>query len=126
MFTNFEEIQSIGKEGYEASVESATVLGKGLQDIATQFADFSQKSFEGGFAAAEKAMASKSVDKALEVQTAYAKEAYEGYVGEVTKLGEMYTAVAKEAYKPFEPQVAAFTETATKAAKTVSKAPAKA
>ena len=110
-----EEIQTLGKDNYEAGVASATVLSKGLQDIATEVAEFSQKSFENGYAAAEKALSSKSIDKAIEVQTAFAKEAYEGYVGEVTKLGEMYTAVAKDAYKPFEPQVAAFTEKAKKA-----------
>ncbi len=48
----------------------------------------------------------KSLDKAIEVQTEYAKSAYEGFVAEATKLGELYADLAKEAYKPFETMLA--------------------
>jgi hypothetical protein len=44
----------------------------------------------------------KSRDKAIEVQTEYAKTAYEGFVAEATKLSGLYTDLAKETYKPFE------------------------
>ena len=48
----------------------------------------------------------KSIEKAIELQTEYAKSAYEGFVAEATKIGEMYTALAKETYKPFEAALA--------------------
>lgn len=44
----------------------------------------------------------------IEVQQGFAKEAYESFVAEATKLGEMYTAAAKEAYKPYEASFSAF------------------
>ena len=44
----------------------------------------------------------KSPDKAIEVQSEYAKTAYEGYVTHASKLGELYTNLAKEAFKPYE------------------------
>ena len=108
MIKSFDEFQSFGKDGFEAYTASATAVTKGLQSIAAETADYSRKSFETGAAAAEKLLAAKSVDKAVEVQQNYAKEAYEAYVGQVTKFGELYADVAKDAFKPFEAQIAKF------------------
>jgi hypothetical protein len=44
----------------------------------------------------------KSPDKAIEVQTEYAKTVYETFVAESQKIGELYADLAKQAYKPFE------------------------
>ena len=44
--------------------------------------------------------------KAIEIQTDYAKSAYEGFVAQATKIGELYADLAKETYKPFEAYVA--------------------
>ncbi len=114
MIKDFDQFQTIGKDNFEATVASATALTKGFQEIATEVADFSRKSFEDSTAVVEKAFAAKSVDKALEVQTDFAKGAYEAYVGQMTKIGEMYMNAAKEAYKPFEGQFAQFTGKPTK------------
>ncbi len=108
MIKNLEEFQTIGKDQFDASVASATAVSTGIQTIATEVADFSKKSFEESTAVWEKALASKSLDKAVDIQTTYAKSAYEAYVGQLTKIGELYMSTAKEAYKPFEAQIAAF------------------
>jgi phasin family protein len=77
-------------------------VSKSAQAIAVEIADYSKKSFEDSTAALEKLFGVKSIEKAIELQTEYAKSAYEGFVAEATKIGEMYTALAKETYKPFE------------------------
>lgn len=97
-----EDFQAYGKEQFDAAVQSATVYSKGVQAIALEISDYSKKSFEEGGAYIEKLVGVKSPEKALEVQTDYAKAAYEGFVAEANKLGEMYAALAKDAYKPFE------------------------
>ncbi len=104
----FDQFQNFGKEGYEAFMASAAALTKGYQTIAQEYADFSRKAIEKGTVATEQAFASKSFDKALEVQQGLAKESYESLVGQATKLGELYVATAKDAYKPFETSFAAF------------------
>ena len=38
----------------------------------------------------------------MEIQTDYAKKAYEGFVAESSKLGGLYADLAKEVYKPYE------------------------
>ena len=108
MMKSFEEFQTFGKDGFEAYVASSNALTKGFQAIAQEAADYSRKSFEKGTAAFEKLSASKSLDKAIEVQQAVAKESYESLVAQMTKMNELYIATAKEAFKPFEASLAAF------------------
>ncbi len=108
MNKSFEDFQVMGKDGYEAYVASATALTKGLQGIAQEVTDFSRKSFEKGTEVVERATATKSIEKAFEVQQGYAKEAYEAFVAQATKMNELYVATAKEAFKPFEASFAAF------------------
>jgi hypothetical protein len=102
MVKNFEDLQTVGKENVDATLKSFGALSKSGQAIAVELADYSKKTFEDGTAALEKLFGVKSFDKAIEVQTAYAKSAYEGFVAEASKLSELYADLAKEAYKPFE------------------------
>jgi hypothetical protein len=102
MVKNFEDLQQVGKENVEVAMKSFGVFSKGSQAIATEVAGYSKKAFEDGTAALEKLFGVKSVEKAIELQTDYAKTAYEGFVAEATKLSELYTDLAKETYKPFE------------------------
>jgi hypothetical protein len=107
MMKSFEEIQTFGKDGFEAYVASSTAVTKGMQAIAQETAEFSRKSFEKGTAAFEKLTAAKSVEKALEAQQAFAKESYDAFIAQMTKMNELYVNTAKEAFKPFEASLAA-------------------
>ncbi len=102
MLNNFDEIQKLGKDNMDVATASFETMSKGLQAIAAEVAEFQKKSFEESSAAMEKVVSSKSLDKAFEAQTEYFKTAYEGFVGEMTKIGEMYTEMSKDAYKPYE------------------------
>jgi hypothetical protein len=102
MVKNFEDLQAVSKENVDATLKSFGALSKSGQAIAVELADYSKKAFADGSAALEKLFGVKSLDKAIEVQSEYAKTAYEGFVAEATKLGELYTDLAKETYKPFE------------------------
>ena len=79
-------------------------MSKGAQAIAVEVADYSKKAFEDGSAMLEKLFGVKSFEKAIELQSEYAKTSYEGFVAKATKIGELYADLAKEAYKPFESQ----------------------
>ena len=102
MVKNFEDLQQVGKDNVEVAMKSVGVLSKGAQAIAVEVADYSKKSFEDGTAALEKLFGVKSFEKAIEVQTEYAKTSYEGFVAKASKIGELYADLAKESYKPFE------------------------
>ena len=106
MLKNFEEFQKFGKDNMDTYMKQFGTVSKGWQTIATEFADYSKKSFEESSAAVEKLLGPKSLDKAIEVQSEFAKSAYEGFVAQATKFGELYTDLAKESYKPFEGMMA--------------------
>lgn len=102
MINGMEDFQKLNKDGMDSAMKTLGSYSKGMQAIAVEIADYSKKSFEDGSAALEKLMGAKTLDKAVEVQSEYAKSAYEGMVSQMTKIGEMYVDLAKDAYKPFE------------------------
>jgi hypothetical protein len=106
MIQNFETIQKQGQESLDVAMKSVNAMTKGFQDIAKETADFSKKQFETSAAAAEKLMATKSMEKAFEVQADYVKTSYEAFVAQATRMGEIYADMAKQAYKPYETMAA--------------------
>jgi len=102
MVKNFEDLQQVSKDNIDIAMKSMGAVSKSAQAIAAEVADYSKTSFEQSTAALEKLFGVKSLEKAIEVQTEYAKSAYEGFVAEATKIGELYADMAKETYKPFE------------------------
>src|SRR5437899_10792627 len=97
MVRNIDEMQKLGKDNMDATLKSFGALSKSLQAITVEIADFSKKVFEQSTAATEKLMGAKSLEKANEVQTDYAKSSYGNYVAESTKRGERYADLAREA-----------------------------
>jgi hypothetical protein len=102
MIKNFDDVHKLGKDGVDASLKSFNAASKGAQAIAIEVADYSRKSFEQNTAALEKLLGARTLESAIEVQTEYAKTAYEGFVAQATRIGELYADIAKETYKPFE------------------------
>jgi len=102
MLKGFEDFQKVGKDGFDASVRSFGEMNKGFQAIAAEVTDYSKKAFEDSTRAFEQLIGCKSIEQAVEIQSQYAKKAYETYVAEMSKLGEMYVGLAKDAYKPVE------------------------
>jgi len=100
------DFQKMGKDNYDAMVRSYGELNKGLQAIAARWTAFSKDAFEDATRTFEKLVGVKSFEQAFEIQSAYAKRAYDSWVAEATKIGEMYVDVAREAYKPVEKAVA--------------------
>ena len=106
MMKHMEDVQKMSKENMDATMKSFGALSKATQAIAAELADYSKKSFEDSSKVMEKLIGAKSIDKAMEIQTDYAKSAYEGFVAQATKIGELYAELAKETYKPFEAYIA--------------------
>lgn len=98
----FEEFQKVGKDGFDAAVKSFGEMNKGFQAIAAEVTDYSKKAFEDSTRVFEQLIGAKSVEQAVEIQSQYAKKAYDTYIAEVSKIGEMYAGLARDAYKPVE------------------------
>jgi phasin family protein len=107
-----EDIQNYGKEQIEQAVSSASGMQSGFQAIATAYGDYTKKSFEDTKAFVEKLSGVKSLDKAIEAQSEFAKSAYETFVADSQKIAGLYSDLAKQAFKPIEGLVAKFTPSA--------------
>ena len=95
------EMQQLAKGNMDAATESFGVASKGFQTIATEVANYSNRSLQGHMTAMEQLIATKSAEQAMQVQTEYVKSAYEAYVAQGTKITELYSNLCKDCYKPF-------------------------
>lgn len=106
MFPAFEEIQKYSKDSMEQTVQSLGAVSKSAQAIAVEASDYAKKAFEQNTSHLEKLMGVKTLDKAVELNTEFAKASYESFVAQATRMGEMYTDLAKLAMKPVETAMA--------------------
>ena len=105
-----DEFQKVGKDNYEAVLRSYGEMTKGFQAIAARWTDFSKRSFEDATRTFEQLVGAKSLEQAFEIQSRYAKNAYDNWMAETSKIGEMYTAAARDVYKPVEKAMAKRTD----------------
>jgi phasin family protein len=97
-----EEYQRLSKEGFAAATRSFGEMNKGFQTLAAEMTDYSKRTFDDVFRAWEQLLSAKSVEQVIDIQSQYAKRAYDTHMSEMSKLGEMYVAIARNAAKPVE------------------------
>jgi phasin family protein len=96
----FDDFQKFSKDQLDAFSSASATLSKGLQDIAAESTDYSKKAFAANSALWEKLLGARSVESAVQIQTEFAKQAYESFVAQTTRVSELYTRVASDALKP--------------------------
>jgi hypothetical protein len=100
------EFQKASKEGFDAAVRAYSEANKGFQAIATELAAYFKRTFEDATGTFEKLVGVKSVEQAIEIQSQYAKKAYDDHVAQVTKLTELYVSFVRTAFSSVEQTVA--------------------
>ncbi len=114
MNNSFEDMQKVAKDNMDAAAKAFGSFTKNAQTVSSEAADYSKKAYEANTAHMEKLFAVKTLDKAIELNTEFAKSSYEGFVAQTTKLGTLFSDFSKEAMKPVE---AAFAKAKTVVAK---------
>ena len=104
------EVNTYSKKNLEAVVASVTAATKGAEALGAQVMAFSKKSMEDQVAAAKALAGAKSVQEAVELQTAWAKSALEAYIAQVSKASEIVSASIKDSVKPLNERVTATVE----------------
>ena len=97
---NFEDFQNLSKQQVEAATAFAASMTKGLQEIAAESAEYSKHALSSTAEVVEKLLGAKTMESAVQIQTDYAKSAFEGFVAKTTKINEIAVKVASEALKP--------------------------
>jgi hypothetical protein len=96
------ESQQDCKKQVDAEIASANTPLIDFQTIAMAYGNYTKKSFAETKAYVEKLSGVRSLDKIVEIQSEFAKQAYETFVTESTKIRELYSGLAKQNLKPFE------------------------
>jgi phasin protein len=98
------------KAPIEAAVAAPTVLAIravasanptliDFQTIAMAYGNYTRKSFEQTKSFVERLASVRSLDKAIEIQTEFAKQAYETFLTESQKIRELYSGLARQSFE---------------------------
>src|ERR1700694_1613965 len=99
---NIEDFHKLGQHNVDAAMKVFGEWNRDGQAIAAEMTDYTKRSFEESTATFEKLLSAKSVEQAVEIQSGFAKRAYDGYMHQLSKIAGVYAELAKEAYKPVE------------------------
>ena len=91
---NFEEFQDFSKQQLEAITAASSTWPRASRRSPPKSTDYSKKAFAAGSAAIEKLLGAKSIEAAIQIQTDYAKQAYEGFVAQASKFSELFAKLA--------------------------------
>jgi phasin family protein len=106
----YEQAMAFGKDNAEAMLKSTILAGKGLEAINSEVFAYSRRSVEDSIAATKAMLGSTSVQELLEIQSDYAKSAFETYLAEVNKVRDLALASLKDATQPLQARAAAFAD----------------
>jgi hypothetical protein len=73
-----------------------------LQVIANAYGDYTRKSLEQTRSFFESLTGARSLDKAVQVQSEFARNAYETFVAESRRIRELHRELARQSLKPLE------------------------
>jgi Phasin protein len=88
------------------AVAPANLASIDFQAIAMAYSNYTRKSFEQTKSFVEKLAGVRSLDKAIEIQTEFAKQAYDTFVTESQNIRELYSGLARQNFQRFEGAVA--------------------
>ena len=84
-----QQVQDRLQSGFEAASRSFTEANKGFRAVATEMTEYSKAAFDDVIRTWEQLIGAKSLEQAMQIQSDYAKRAYENHMAELSKLGQM-------------------------------------
>lgn len=108
--TALNEVNAQGKRNMEAVTASVTAAAKGAEALGAQVVAYSKKAFEDQVAQAKALASARSVQEVVELQTAYAKVAMEGYIAEMNRASETVSAAVKDSLRPLNERATSVVE----------------
>ncbi|HEY5047486.1 MAG TPA: phasin family protein [Rhizomicrobium sp.] len=107
---NYDHAMGYGRDTVEAYMRAANAAGKGVETLQSEFYSFSKQSVEDSIAATKALMSSKSVHEAFELQSDFAKSAFDSYVSQMSRVGEIMLSAAKGTFEPLQSRVQAWVD----------------
>lgn len=101
-----EELSEFTKGNVEALVASGKVAAKGAETLAQEVAEYGKKSFEQATQTLKGIAAAKSPADFLQVQSDYAKGAFDGAVAQASRFSEAWMKLAGDVVQPLSSRYA--------------------
>lgn len=95
-----ETAAAFNQANVEALVASSAIAAKAFENMTSELAAYTKKSYEDGMAAAKALGSCRDVSELVEKQAEFQRSSIESFVNEATKLNELYAAAAKDAFEP--------------------------
>lgn len=103
-----EQIDMTTAQAEAAPVEapaSPDTVPVSFRTLADAYGDYTRKSFEETRSFVEKLNGVRSLDKAMEVQTEFARQAYQTFVAESQRIRKLHAELAMQTLKPLQRKV---------------------
>ncbi len=111
MMKTTEQFVQFSQGNVEALVKSSQIMASGFQEMTKLMASHAQSSLDHTMSTFKAMTSVKSIKEAVDLQTAYAKDAMEKAVAESGKLTEHSMKLAEQALAPISARVNAAVET---------------
>lgn len=105
MSAGYGDFSAMGQQNIDAMVEAGQIMAVGMENVSRELMSFAKASAEANAAAATKMFSAKSVQEAIDLQNAYARESFDKAVAETGKLTEMSVKLASDAFAPIQTRV---------------------
>lgn len=101
----FAELAGMGRENFDAFVKASTIAAQGYGAITQHWMDFAKSTVEQSVETARAVMSTKNVKDAFELQSSFARAAFDRYVDEANKISELSVKTATDALAPLQKRV---------------------
>lgn len=105
-----EDMSEFNKGNIEALVESGRVAAKAAETIGQQAAETARKNFENTTAALKSIASAKTPTEFFQLQSEYARSAFDSMIGETSKNSETLLKLAGEVFQPLSNRFAVAAE----------------
>ncbi len=105
MFAGYGDFSDMGQQNIDAMVKAGQIMAVGMESVSREWMSFAQASAEANAAAATKMFSAKTMQEAIDLQNAYARESFDKAVAETGKLTEMSVKLASDALAPIQSRV---------------------
>jgi hypothetical protein len=96
------EYQRTVESGFETASRSFSEANKGFQALTAEMMAYSKAAFDDAMHTWGQLIGVRSLDQAIQIQSDYAKRAYDNHIAELSKMGELCMGTMRDASKPVE------------------------
>jgi phasin family protein len=101
----FAEISSLGRENLDTFAKVTAIAAQNYGAISQHWLDFTKSAIEQGVEATRAVFAAKNVKDAIELQSDFARGAFDRYVEETSKISELTAKATNEVIAPLQKRV---------------------